>query len=219
MKKFLKLVIAIFALPLLWGFTRAFFHEMSRVHAFTVNTYFLFGGVLVYCVIHYLSHKPMFLYTFGHEAVHAIAAILSGGKVRSFHASENGGSVATTKTSTLIELAPYVVPFYTLLLLFFIPVVKSKLGALVLSWYIGLVGFALGMHIMMTLETMKVRQPDIVKSGYLFSVVLIYLVNIAVVVALTGLFSSGIGFLSYLKYSIIISKNVYIGLWQAFVGI
>ncbi|MDD5438973.1 MAG: hypothetical protein PHS37_02165 [Candidatus Omnitrophica bacterium] len=220
MKRLIKLFLAILALPLVAGFSRTFFHEIMRSNAFTVNTYFLFGGFCLYCIVHFFIKKPMFLYTFGHELSHAVTAVLFGGKVRSFKATERGGSVATTKTNVIIELSPYILPLYALILALVIPLIRSKLVAWhIFIWYIGLVGFAVGMHIMMTLEVLKTRQPDIVKSGYLFSLAFIYLANMVVLFALLAIFSNGISLATFLKRGLIAGGDIYAWLWREFVGL
>ena len=54
---------------------------------------------------------------FGHELTHALFAVLFGGSVKAFHATERGGQVTVTKSNFLITLAPYFFPLYTFLVL------------------------------------------------------------------------------------------------------
>jgi hypothetical protein len=116
----------------------------------------------------------------GHESVHAGLAWVFGGKIKSFKVSEDGGSVGTDKSNFVIELGPYFIPIYAIIITVVYFVVASSYsinGGL----FVFLIGFTLAMHMISTIEVMKIRQPDIVKSGYLFSIVTVYILNIVVI--------------------------------------
>jgi hypothetical protein len=100
--------------------------------------------------------------------------------------SEEGGSVGTDKTNFVIELAPYFIPIYTTIIavIYFIVSQSYKINGAV---FLFLIGFTLAFHLVSTVEIMKIKQPDIIKSGYVFSIVMVYIINIIVISLIFGL--------------------------------
>lgn len=181
MPKWLKLVIAILLLPVCVGAVRA----LGRVFAAAGNAQTIWvalvGGSGCWLAIYLLLPKPMRLYVFGHELTHAIWVWLFGGSVKKFKASSSGGHVIVDKTNFLISLAPYFFPLYVVLV-----VVVFVVGHLIwdwrgfLPWFHLCVGAAYAFHITLTAHVLKTRQSDITSQGYLFSAVVIFLGNVAV---------------------------------------
>jgi hypothetical protein len=151
------------------------------------------GGIGGFAAFAILLWRPVVLYVFGHELVHAFATWLCLGRVTNLAASASGGQVTTTKSNTFIRLAPYCVPFYVLLT----AGIYLALDAWVtpLRGYIhilgALAGFFYAFHIGFTLWSLRRDQPDLKPDGWLFSLVLIYLANLAVFVALAGFLWDG----------------------------
>jgi hypothetical protein len=50
-----------------------------------------------------------------------------------------------------------------------------------------IVGFTLAFHFIMTVQMIKKKQPDIIKTGYLFSGNLVFLVNIVIFMLILSL--------------------------------
>ena len=139
------------------------------------------GGASCWVVIFFLLPKPMRLYVLGHELTHALSTIAFGGKVKKFKVGPSGGHVVVTKNNFIITLAPYFFPLYVVLV-----VVGFVLGHLLwgwthlLVWFHLLVGAAYAFHVTLTCHILQTRQSDITSQGYLFSAVIIFLGNIAV---------------------------------------
>ncbi len=144
------------------------------------NLNFFLWGILSYVAIHLLFYKPTYFYVLGHEAVHAGMAWIFGGKIKSFKVSEGGGSVATDKSNFFIELGPYFIPIYAIIitLIYFVIASSYTING---ATFVFLISFALAFHIISTIEIMKIKQPDIMKSGYFFSIILVYALNIVVI--------------------------------------
>lgn len=177
---FVKLIIGVLALPLSYGVTKAFYDNFILIKELAMGLKYFLWGIGSYVILHLLFYKPTYLYVLGHESVHAGLAWLFGGKIKSFKVSEDGGSVATDKSNVVIELGPYFIPIYAVIITVVYFIVASSYtinGAL----FVFLIGFTLAMHMISTIEVMKIRQPDIVKSGYLFSIVMVYILNIVVI--------------------------------------
>ncbi len=177
---FIKLVIGVLAMPLTFGVTSAFYSNFILIRELASSLNYFTWGIASYVVLHLLFYKPTYLYVLGHESVHAGLAWVFGGKIKSFKVSEEGGSVGTDKSNFVIELGPYFIPIYAIIITVIYFVVASSYtinGGL----FVFLIGFTLAMHMISTIEVMKIRQPDIVKSGYLFSIVTVYILNIVVI--------------------------------------
>lgn len=179
-KLILKFIIAVFIAPIAYTVTLAFYKNAILIAEIARHLNYFLWGIAIYVILHLLFYKPSTIYVFGHEAVHAGVAWLFGGKIKSFKVSEEGGSVKTDKSNFVIELAPYFIPIYAIIITVIYFVIASSYainGAL----FIFLIGFALAFHIISTVEILKVKQPDFVKSGYFFSIVLVYIINIMVI--------------------------------------
>ena len=180
LRLFIKFIIGVLALPMMYGVTAAFYDNFMLIQELSANLRFFTWGIVSYIILHLLFYKPTYLYVLGHESVHAGLAWIFGGKIKSFKVSKDGGSVGTDKSNVAIELGPYFIPIYAIIITVIYFVVASSYtinGAL----FVFLIGFALAMHMISTIEVMKIRQPDIVKSGYLFSIVVVYILNIIVI--------------------------------------
>jgi hypothetical protein len=212
--KILKILLAVLFAPVAIASTRAFFSGLNSLSFLNVNLFLLAGGFFAYPVLHIIFLKPMYIYALGHEIVHVLATWLCGGKITSFHISSGGGSVTTTKTNLFIRLSPYFVPIHTLFLGFLFWVISRfyDLSGF-LNEFIFLVGFMMSFHIFMTIEVMKIRQPDIVKAGYLFSIFFIYAANIAVIFLVLSVVFKDISFMSFAKSTFIFAKSIYLSVF------
>ena len=206
-----KFIIGIIILPVAIGVSIALFRQFGNVDSlgYSSSQFFLWG-IVFYAGMHLLLFKPQYLYTVGHEATHAISTWLCGGKVTGFSVSKEGGAVTTTKNNFFISLSPYFVPFYTLVIsgVYFLGSLVYNLSYLS-SYFIFLVGFTLAFHIISTVEVMRKEQPDILTTGYVFSVTLIYIVNIVLVAFIVSLLFKSISFEGFFQSSYEVSKSIY----------
>ncbi len=133
----------------------------------------------------------LYLYVLGHELTHAIFIIASFGRIGEISISSEGGYVQTTKTSLLIALSPYFVPFWTVVLLSIYtlaawiwslpPMPRGVLVAM---------GFTWGFHLIWTIWMIPKDQPDLRENGVLFSLLFVYLINLGVILGLLSLASA-----------------------------
>jgi len=152
-------------------------------------------------VIYLLLPKPMWIYVFGHELTHVLWTWLLGGKVKKFKASAKGGHVIVTKNNFVIALAPYFFPLYAFL------VVVVFLAASWLwpwpgyvVWFHLLLGASYGFHLTLTWHILKNSQSDITEQGYLFSGVVIFLGNVALLLVAIPLLTKQVNLLSALRW-------------------
>ncbi|MCX5686850.1 MAG: hypothetical protein NTW09_05285, partial [Candidatus Omnitrophica bacterium] len=162
-----------------------------------------------YVILHLLFYRPTYLYVLGHEAVHAGISWIFGGKIKSFKVSGEGGSVATDKSNVIVELSPYFVPIYAIIIsvIYFVIASSYNINGAV---FIFLIGFALAFHMISTIEVMKIRQPDVVKSGYFFSIVMVYVLNMVVISLIFGMLFPSFSVKKFLIDSWALSKNIYV---------
>jgi len=216
--KTFKILIAALFLPVVVASTKAFFQGLSGIGIFNFNLVIVASGFLAYPIFHIVFFKPMYIYTIGHEVVHVLATWLSGGKVTSFNVSRSGGSVATTKSNLFISLSPYFVPIHVIVLLLAYWLLSRfyNLSGFAREFTF-LVGFTISFHIFMTIEVMKARQSDILKTGYFFSVFFIYTANIFIIFLILSLLFGDVSFLSFAKNAFALSKEIYINIFNALV--
>ncbi|MGB2630880.1 MAG: hypothetical protein WBD24_06290 [Candidatus Omnitrophota bacterium] len=227
--RILKTLVGILLLPVAVGTGTAFYVLISSIEPASGSLHILERGVLIYLLVHVFVMRPAYLYVLGHEFVHVLATWLCGGKVLSFNVTPSSGNVVTSKTNFFIELSPYFVPFYTLLLgLIFLVLRSTDIYIPHLSGiFLFLIGVTLAFHFVMTTEVLKVQQSDIAKSGFIFSMVLIFIGNLIIVMAVFSPFFEGISFVDFLKSSVTYSGDIYrqlveklleivriVGVWQ-----
>tara|TARA_B100000315_G_C14404774_1_gene508159 strand:+ start:201 stop:860 length:660 start_codon:yes stop_codon:yes gene_type:complete len=214
--KILKAILAILFVPLVISCTKAFFISLDGISVLNVNLFLLAAGFAAYPIFHIVFFKPMYLYALGHEVVHVLAAWICGGKIISFQVSQSGGSVTTTKTNLFITLSPYFVPIHTIVLFFIFWVLSRFLNiARYSSELIFLIGFTMSFHIFMTIEVMKMRQPDIVKIGHVFSILFIYIANVSITLLVLSFIFGDISFVSYARKSVFLAGDIYLRIFRA----
>jgi len=215
LNKILKILLGILALPICIGVSISLYEHLSQIQIvlYYQQKYFIVG-IISYLVVHAVFFKPSYLYVLSHELMHAIAALLSGGRVRSIKVSSKGGSVATTKSNIFIALSPYLFPLYTIvvaLLWFGIKfVTKSDIDY---SFFLFAIGFTLAFHIVLTIDFLKIRQKDLLHAGYFFSVCLIYVINLLIVGLICSLLFKGMIFVGFLQDSYIKARDIYAGIF------
>lgn len=121
-------------------------------------------------------------YIIAHELTHALAAFLSGVKVRKIAVRGRSGYVLTDSTNTFISLAPYFIPLYTLAaaLAYWIAGRFCDISPL-RPWFLAAAGFTLTFHILHTADILSGPvQSDLKKAGgALFSIPVVLLLNCA----------------------------------------
>lgn len=169
--------------PLLASTVSAFWRCFSAAtlhHALwkTAELWFFLVGITLWliCLAGFRTRMFHLVYVFGHEWTHALAAISSGGRVLRFPViSATGGHVVTDRNSLFITLAPYVVPFFSVLVAtgfgcvqLFHPLPEGALWVLYTA-----LGFTWAFHATFTVRTMRIHQPDFEQAGRFFSSIVI----------------------------------------------
>ena len=135
----------------------------------TVQSLVLLGGATAYLFVHFLLRKPERMYLWAHEFTHLLVAKLFLRHVHGFHiTSRSGGKVVIDRTNVAIDLAPYSVPLYNLVAL--LPVTLVTWGTPPARMiYLGAAAFLFAMHLCFSAEGFIDGQPDLRRSGRIFS--------------------------------------------------
>ena len=179
--KWIKFIIALLLLPVCGGAALALWRVLVVSGGADTVWIPLLAGAACWGVVFLLLPKPMWIYVFGHELTHALWTWVFGGQVKKMKVAASGGHVVISKTNFLIALAPYFFPLYAALV-----VAAFALGNLIwdwkhfLVWFHLLFGAAYAFHVTLTWHVLQTRQTDITSQGYLFSAVVIFLGNVAV---------------------------------------
>ena len=199
--KWCKSIVAILLLPLCIGAVSALRMVLRESgSADTIWVAFL-SGAGCWVVIYLMLPKPMWVYVFGHELTHVLWTWLLGGRVRKFKASAKGGHVVVSKSNFVIALAPYFFPLYAILV-----VLVFVAGHLIwdwqpyVVWFHLLLGSAYAFHITLNWHILKSSQTDISSEGYMFSAVIIFLGNVAVILVGIPLLTAKVGVVTALGW-------------------
>lgn len=203
--RWLKFVIGLFLLPVSWIATEAFFNCFSVAtlqHRFwATEEFWFFGlGVILWLIAFVGLPKPLLVYVYGHELTHAVWVWIMGGRVSHFEATSEGGHIITDKSNFLIALAPYFFPIYSLLTI-------AIWGAVSLfhpmesyhEYLFALIGASWGFHLTFTLWMIPKGQTDLTEHGTLFSLVIIYLMNLALLATFLIVASPHVALHDYLR--------------------
>ena len=187
--KWLKLFLGILLLPACGGLTLTALRlagELSFApHALANSALWAFlAGYVLWLLVFVFLPKPMRTYVLGHELTHAIWALLMGARVGGLKVKKTGGQVKTSKVNWFIVLAPYFFPFYAMLFIGVFVLVHAIWDIAAYQWVLFfLVGLGWSFHLTFTvMMLLTVEQPDVKSQGVLFSVVVIYCMNLLTMV-------------------------------------
>jgi hypothetical protein len=120
-------------------------------------------------LVHVFVRKPERMYLWAHEFSHLAVAKLFFRRVHSFHiTSRDGGKVVIDRTNVMIDLAPYVFPLYSVAACAAAVFLKSA-SPWVPDLYLAVASFLFTMHVLFSAEGFFRGQPDVKRSGRLFS--------------------------------------------------
>ena len=198
--RWVKFVVGLFLLPLCAIFTQTFFTVFTRAtvtqRLWAAEEFWFFSlGAILWLIAFFGLPRPMLVYVFGHELTHAVWVWLMGGRVTRFRVGRDGGHIVTDRNNFWIALAPYFCPLYSL-------IVIAGYGVLGLFFNVqpygrllyALIGATWAFHFTFTCWMIPKKQTDLTDHGTFFSLVVIYLMNLALLSVMLALASSEISF-------------------------
>jgi len=198
--RWVKFIIAIFLLPLCAILTQTFFtvftHATVTQRLWAAEEFWFFSlGAVLWLIAFFGLPRPMLVYVFGHELTHALWVWLMGGRVTRFRVGREGGHIVTDRNNFWIALTPYFFPLYSLIII-------GAYGALGLFLNVqpygrllyALIGVTWAFHFTFTCWMIPKKQTDLTDHGTLFSLVVIYLMNLLLLSVMLALASAEIMF-------------------------
>lgn len=179
----LKWPIGVLALLMLGPLVYATLRFALRIWQHPWGLIWFVAGMLVYA----LAWRPFmrrwlqtdWMLTVEHELTHALFAVLTGHRVKSFQVTRKGGRVEVVGGSNwLIALAPYFFPTAPLVLLVF--AVLMPLGTL-LPWTGLFLGFSMAYHVRSTWTETHGAQSDFDQAGRWFSAIFLPSANLCAI--------------------------------------
>lgn len=194
LRRMSRWALALVLLPICWVTTWTFLARFSHATVDqnfwkTAEFWYFATGALVMVGWFWsglLQSFFLYVYVLGHELTHAVFVLLCRGKVMEFHVSAEGGYITTNKTNLVIALSPYFVPFWAVVSAAIYGTMRY-LGGVSQEWdrlLYGLMGVTWTFHMIWTLWMIPRDQPDLKENGTFLSLVIIYLANLLVLVAL-----------------------------------
>lgn len=139
------------------------------------------GTFAALMVVRIVNPILIYIYVLGHELTHALAAIISMGKVQRMSIDLSGGYVETDKDNLFIALSPYFVPLWMgcWMLILWVANWVHPFPEWAAWFYAGL-GFWWSFHLYWTVWVIPREQPDMLENGLLFSLLIVMIMNIAI---------------------------------------
>lgn len=199
MGKLIRFLASLLLIPFVYAFAHEAYSFVTlnvKAHSISWFIYGFFGYVLVYGFV--LWRKIAFLEIFEHELGHALVGLLFFRDIQKFEVHPGGGSVELVGGNSLIRLAPYYLPVFTIPLLIIKPLVSPSIRDVANF----LIGFTLAFHYTSLLKEFNLRQEDIKETGLVFSLCVTCIMNIIVlVIILCVVIDDYSGILSYFERS------------------
>jgi hypothetical protein len=201
--RWVKFVVAVFLLPFCGILSQTFFTAFTRATVtqglWAGEEFWFFSlGALLWIISFFGLPRPVVVYVFGHELTHALWVWLMGGRVSRFRVGRQGGHIVTNRTNFWIALAPYIFPLYSVLVILVYGALSifynmQPYGRLLYA----LIGITWAFHLTFTCWMIPKNQTDLSDHGTLFSLVVIYLTNLALLCVMLILASRQTTFASF----------------------
>ena len=201
--RWVKFFIALFLLPVCAILSQTFFTVFTRATVaqqfWAAEQFWFFSlGAVLWLIAFFGLPRPLLVYVFGHELTHALWVWLMGGRVSQFRVARDGGHIITDRNNFWIALAPYFFPLYSIIAI-------AAYGALSLVVDVqpygrllyAVIGITWAFHLTFTCWMIPKSQTDLTDHGTLFSLVVIYLMNLLLLSVMLVLASATITFLDF----------------------
>ncbi len=198
-------------LPFLgYGFGLALYERAVFSNLPTQLTPFVLGMTAFYLFWRVFKKQFQIVCTFEHEITHVLFGLLFLKWPSEFVVTfRKGGHVRLSGSNFVIYLAPYffpTVPYLLIPLFFYVPLIS-------IPFFYALLGATVSFHLVSTWAEIHLRQTDLQKAGYIFSLVFLPVANLIFYGALLVLIFSGADdFLEFWKAGFMNAASV-IGKW------
>jgi len=176
----LKFILSLLEFVLIIGFSFSFYQILKLYLHPNSEILFFLSGILFYIILRlsverFSDHSFRFLDNFEHELTHIFFSLICFKSVNKLTVTrQSGGSVEVTGDNLIIRLSPYFFPLLAFIVL--IPYPFLQIGYK--KYDLLLVGIGVGIHLISTIKDIHIEQPDLVKSGFVFSMIFVTLMNL-----------------------------------------
>ena len=180
MTRVLRLLLALLLLPLCGASTLAVTGLLGSLESgVSWPELSLAGGFLLWIAMYFTLPRPIRTYVLAHELTHALWGYLMGAAVHNLKVSRKGGSVLLSGSNMWVTLSPYFFPLYTVVISIVYGICSLAWDLHHLEWlWLALVGLTWSFHLTFTVSSLLQHQTDIVEYGRVFSMTVIYLMNV-----------------------------------------
>ena len=201
--RWVKFIISLFLLPLCAVMTQSFFTSFARAtvtqRLWAGEEFWFFSlGAILWLIAFFGLPRPIVIYVFGHELTHALWVWLMGGRVSQFSVGREGGHIVTSKSNFWIALTPYFFPLYSILAIAVFGLLSlftnmQPYGRVLYA----VIGATWAFHFTFTCWMIPKNQSDLRAHGTFFSLVIIYLMNLALLCVMLIVASPHITFAAF----------------------
>ena len=175
--KWLKWPVAVFLLLSIPALLQSYEYFNFR----NIKFYAMGGGVVVYVLMIFVAgyNNCHTMQVISHELTHIFFAMLTfhnAGRVRINPDGSGGSMVVMGGGNWLITLAPYFFPLFAFFYMLIMPVLLRVSDG---HWLVyGIYGYLIAYYWATVLEQVHPKQTDIIKEGYIFSIIFIVGANL-----------------------------------------
>ena len=182
----LKFIIGVSLLPIVYAASICFAQELIKLEPQVVRSFI--WGIMGFLGLYLFVWEPVILFKKGQRILEFIFRFFA----------------------PLVKIAPFVLPIYTLL---FCAAYLICLQFADMPGYIPVfifsIGFSLALHLVFCSKTLRSKQGDSLKAGYIFGFAWIYILDALFLGLFFNLAFEKFSFLTFFNGSYQISKNIY----------
>lgn len=132
---------------------------------------------------------------------------------------EHPTDIKGRRVPLIVVIVPYLVPIYTVAAVLVIWIVRLLLkGGFPVKSYALVQAFALGLtytfHLFLVSHDIREKNPNLRSAGYLFTLVLLFLVNVEIIAALSRLVFNNVSWITFNEQLYFKAKDIYAWFWQ-----
>lgn len=187
----IKFLLGILLLPFVYSSTLAFLNE-SRALGKVMNIYF-FSGIIGFLITYLFIYEPAIVYSRGQKILGAVFRFFT----------------------PLVRVAPYLLPIYTIILLFIYSLFSLfNKSAEPLRYFVFLFGFSLALHLIFSAKSLRMRKGDFLKSNYIFGFSFVYIINLTIMALGFSLIFGKFSFVNFCNNSFQLAHCVFLALFK-----
>ncbi len=182
----IKFILGICLLPFVYSSSVSFLNEFGALDKAAQNNFW--AGLITLLIIYLFVWEPAIIYAKGQRIL----------------------EIVFTFFRPLVRVAPYLLPIYTLILFLGYWVLSFFIhSGHLLSTFLFLFGFSLGLHLIFGAKSLRTKQEDFLKANYLFGFSFVYLLNLFLAALILNLVFAKFSLVNFLNNSFQTARGVF----------